>query len=70
MPLTTTPTGWFGQLKIITLQAEHMPALQPFSSKNAFCGETLSCPAIAVGHHNTIPGLTVPTDFVHDCILN
>ena len=35
-------------LKIMTSQAEHLPALQPFSSKNVFCAETLSCPAIAV----------------------
>ena len=48
MPLTTTTTGWFGQLKIMTSQADYLPALQPLSSKNVFSAETLSCPAIAV----------------------
>ena len=32
----------------MTSPAEYLHALQPFSSKNAFCAETLSCPAIAV----------------------
>ena len=31
-----------------------MPALQPFSSKNASCAETLSCPAIAVENNGFI----------------
>ena len=60
MCLTTAPTGWLAQLKILTSQAEHLLALQPFSSKNVFCAETLSCPAIAVennrfmtSHHNS-----------------
>ena len=35
-------------LKIMTSQAEYLRALQPFCSKNAFCAEMLSCPAIAV----------------------
>ena len=48
MSLITTPTGWFGQLKIMASQAEHLPALRPSSSKNAFSAETLSCSAIAV----------------------
>ena len=40
--------NWPVWLKIMTSQAEYLYALQPFSSKNAFCAETLSCPAIAV----------------------
>ena len=40
--------NWPVWLKIMTSQAEYLHAFQPFSSKNAFCAETLSCPAIAV----------------------
>ena len=53
-----------------------LPASQPFSSKNAYCPETLSCPAIvALRHHNTTPdnmtpALTMPIDLVQVCILN
>ena len=44
--------NWLVWLKIMTLQAEYLPALQPFSSKNAFCAETLSYPAIAVENND------------------
>ena len=38
----------------MTSQAEYLPVLQPFSSKNAFCAETLSCPAIAVKNNRVM----------------
>ena len=40
--------NWPVWLKMMTSQAKYLHALQPFSSKNALCTETLSCPAIAV----------------------
>ena len=46
--LSSKPTCWFGQLIIMTTQAQHLPAMQPFFSKNAFRAERLSCPATAV----------------------
>ena len=37
----------------MTSQAEHPPALQPFFCKNAFCAETLSCPATGLAVENS-----------------
>ena len=55
----------------MTSQAEYLHALQPFYSKNAFCAETLSCPATAVEnnvfmtsqHDSSFNGL--PEDLPH-----
>ena len=33
-------------IKIMTLQAEHLLVLHPFSFKNTFCAGTLFCPAM------------------------
>ena len=59
----------------MTLQAEQLPALHPFSSKNTFCAGTLFCPAmIALENNgfmrNTNPALTIPIDLVQACILS
>ena len=62
--------------KPLTSQAGHLPALQPFSSKNAFCAETLSCPLIAVENNRFMTSQhdssfnSVPIDFVQASILN
>ena len=59
MFFTTSPTGRFGQLKIMTSLAEHLPELPPLSSKNLFCAETLSCPTIAVGNNHFVTKIRI-----------